>query len=110
MLFLLILAWRAVNFLFSRFAIEVLVVGLGILSGMMDDAVPMVRRRIERIEFQWNTAGIDDIVLRPGRYNYREAGVDRRPNAIENRLTGPFLNTKELVEFVDFRTDLFLGL
>jgi len=41
---------------------------------------------------------------------YREAGADRRPKAIKNRLTGPFLNTKELVEFVDFRTDLFLGL
>ena len=50
--------------LFSRFAIEVLVIGLGILSGMMDDAIPMIRRRIERIEFQWNTAGIDDIVIR----------------------------------------------
>ena len=110
MLFLRILAWHAVNILFSRFAIEVLVVGLGILSGMMDDAVPMVRRRIERIEFQWNTAGIDDIVLRPGRDNYREAGADRRPNAIENRLTGPLLNAKELIELVDFRTDLFLGL
>jgi hypothetical protein len=51
-LFLRILAWRAVNFLFSRFAIEVLVVGIGILSGMMDDTVPMIRRRIERIEFE----------------------------------------------------------
>jgi hypothetical protein len=110
MLFLLILAWRAVNFLFSRFAIEVLVVGLGILSGMMDDAVPMIRRRIERIEFQWNTACIDDVVFRPGRDNYREAGADRRPNAIDNRLTGPLLNAKELIELVDFRADLFLGL
>jgi hypothetical protein len=77
--------------LFSGFAIEVLFIGLGILSGMVDDAVPMIRRRIgiERIEFQWSTAGIDDVVIRPGRDNYREAGADRRPNAIENRLTGP---------------------
>ena len=75
--------------LFSRFTVEVLVVGLRILSGMMDDAIPMIRRRIERIEFQWSIAGIDDIVLRPGRNNYREAGADRRPDAIKNRLTGP---------------------
>jgi hypothetical protein len=87
----------------------VLVIGLGILSGMMNNAIPMIRRRIERIEFQWNTAGIDDIVIRPGRDNYREAGADRRPDAIENRLTGPLLNAKELVELVDFRPDLFLG-
>jgi len=45
--------------LFRRFAVEVLVVGLRIVAGMVDDAVPMIRRRIERIELQWNTAGID---------------------------------------------------
>ena len=104
------LARSIVNFLFSRFAIEVLVVGLGILSGMMDDAIPMIRRRIERIEFQWSTAGIDNIMIRPGRDNYCEAGADRRPDAIKNRLTGPLLNAKKLIELVDFRTDLFLGL
>ena len=54
---------------------------------MVDNAVPMIRRRIERIELQWNTAGIDDVVIRPGRDDYREARADRRPNAIENRLT-----------------------
>ena len=72
-----------------------LVVGLGILSGMMDDAIPMIRRRIERIEFQWSTAGIDDVVIRPGRDNYREAGANRRPDAIKNRLTGPLPSTRK---------------
>ena len=28
----------------------------------MDDAVPMIRRCIERVELQRNTAGIDDVV------------------------------------------------
>jgi hypothetical protein len=96
--------------LFSRFAIEVLVVGLGILSGMMDDTIPMIRRRIEGIEFQWSTAGVDNVVICPDRDNYCEAGADRRPNAIKNRFSGPLLNAKELIELVDFRTDLFLGL
>src|SRR5450759_5410827 len=77
---------------------------------MVDNAVPMIRRRIERIELQWSTAGIDDVVICPGRDEHGEARADRRPNAIENRLTGPLLHAKELVELVDFRPDLFLGL
>src|SRR5450759_1165137 len=92
--------------LFSCFAVEVLVVGLRVGAGMVDNAVPMIRRRIQRIEFQWNTAGIDDVVIRPGRDDYRETGADGRPNAIENRLARPFFHAKELVELVDFRSDL----
>jgi hypothetical protein len=88
----------------------VFVVGLRVGAGMVEDAVPMIRRCIERVKLQWNTAGIDDVVIHPCRDNYRKAGADRRPNAIENRLTGPFLHAKELVELVDFRPDLFLGL
>ena len=85
------------------------VVGLRVVAGMVDDAVPMIRRRIERIEFQWNTAGIDDVVIRPSWDVYREARSDRRLNAIENGLTGPLLHAKELVERVDLRPNLFLG-
>src|SRR5664280_409073 len=102
--------WRAVDSLFCRFAVEVLVVSLRVLAGMVDDAVPMIRRRIERIELQWNTAGINDVVIRPSRDDYCEASADRRPHAIENRLTGTLLHAKELVELMDFRPDLFLGL
>ena len=79
-------AWRAVDSLFRRFAVEVLVVGPRLGAGMVDNAISMIWRRIERIELQWNTAGIDDVVIRPGRNDYREARPDRRPNAIENRL------------------------
>src|ERR1022692_1279218 len=100
-------ARRPVDSLFRRFAVEVFVVCLGVAAGMGDDAVPMIRRRIERIELQWITAGIDGVVIRPGRDKYREARPDCRANAIENRLTGSLLHPKELVELVDFRPDLF---
>jgi hypothetical protein len=36
---------RAVDSLFRRFAVKVLVVGLRFGAGMMNDAVPMIRRR-----------------------------------------------------------------
>jgi len=66
-----------VDSLFRRFAVEVFVVGLGFSAGVVDNIVSMIRRRIERIELQGN--------------HYREAGADRRPNAIENRFTGVLL-------------------
>jgi hypothetical protein len=88
----------------------VLVVSLRVFAGMVDNAVPMIRGRIDRIELQGNTAGIDDVVIRPSRDDYREARSDRHPNAIENRLTGTLFHAKELVELVDFSPDLFLGL
>ena len=52
----------------------------------------------------------NDVVIRPSGDDYCQASADSRPNAIENRLTGPLLHAKELVELVDFRPDLFLGL
>ncbi|MDP1638721.1 MAG: hypothetical protein Q8K74_00780 [Candidatus Nitrotoga sp.] len=100
----------AVGSLFRRFAIEAFVVGFRIGAGMVDDAVAMVRRHIERIELQRDAAGIDDVVIRSRRNDYRKAGGNRRTNAIENCLAGSLLHAEELVEFVDFRPDLFLGL
>src|SRR5450756_625925 len=88
--------------LFRRFAVEVLIVGLRFFAGMVDDAIPMIRRRIKRIELQWNTAGIDDVMIRSTRDDHREARSDRRPTAVENRLTGTLLYAKELVGLVHF--------
>ena len=85
------------------------VVGLCVGAGLVDDAVAMIRRRVKRIEFHWDIAGINDVVICPRRDEDREARPDRRPNAIENGLTGPLLHAKELVELVDFRPNLFLG-
>ena len=53
--------------LFRRFTVEVLVVCVRVGAGPVDNAVPMIWRRIERIELQGNTAGIDDVVIRPSR-------------------------------------------
>jgi hypothetical protein len=103
-------ARRPIDALFRRFAVEVFVVGLRVFTGMVDDAVPMIWRGVERIELQEDTAGIDDVVIRPRRDDDRGARSDRRPYAIEHRLPAPLLHAKELVERVDFRPDLFLGL
>jgi hypothetical protein len=99
-----------VDYLFRRFAVEVLVIGLGLGSGVMNDAVPMIRRRVNRIELQRGASGIDDVVIRPGRDENREARPDRRPNAIEDRFAGTLLHAKELVQLVDFGPDFFLWL
>lgn len=66
-------AQLAIDFLFGRLAVEVLVVGLGCVSRVVDDAVPMIRGRVQRVELQWNRAGIDDVVLRPSGHDDREA-------------------------------------
>jgi hypothetical protein len=84
-------------------------VALRVDASMVHDAVPMIRRRIERIELQWNTAGVDDVVIRPSRDEYGEARLNRRPNAVEYRLTGPRFDAKELIELVDFGPDRFRG-
>src|SRR5450631_4387335 len=77
---------------------------------MVDDAVSMIRRRIERVELQRNAAGIDDVVPRPGWNNDRETCANRRAHAIENGFPCPLLDSEELVELVNFGPDLFLGL
>ena len=47
---------RPVDSLFRRLAVEVFIIGFRVVTGMVDDAVPMIRRRIERVELQWNIA------------------------------------------------------
>src|SRR5450759_5500337 len=100
------LSQRCARSLFRRFTVEVFVVFLRFGAGMVDNAVPMIRWRIERIELHWNTSGIDDVVIRPGRDEHSEARADRRPNAIENGLTRPVLHAKKMVERVAFLPDL----
>ena len=45
-----VLFWPMIKLLFRRLAVEVLVVCLRLGAGMVDDTVPMIRGRIERIE------------------------------------------------------------
>jgi hypothetical protein len=61
--------------LFRRLAVEVLFVGLGVLPRVVDNAVAMIRRRIQRVELERGAAGVDDIVMCPCRNEYREASV-----------------------------------
>jgi len=35
----------------------------------------MIRRRIERIELQWNIAGIDDVVIRTSRHEHAKPAL-----------------------------------
>jgi len=76
---------------------------------MVDNAIPMIWRCIECIELQWNTAGIDDVVIRPAGTS-QQSPLDHCVNAIEYGLACAFLDAKELIELVDFHPDLFLGL
>jgi hypothetical protein len=88
----------------------VLAVGLRFGTGVLDDAVSMIPRRIQSIELEWNAAGIDDTMLRPCRNEYCEARSDGSSNAPENRLTVTLLHSNELVELVHFRAAIFSGL
>jgi hypothetical protein len=97
-------------YLFRCFAIEMFAVGLRIGAGMMDNAVSMIRRRINRIEFQRNVASIDNVVIRPRRDDNCEARSNRSSHTIENRLAGSFFDTKELIERVDFGPDFLVGI
>jgi len=85
-------------------------VRLRVSASVVDNSIPMIRRRVKRVELHWDSAGIDDVVIRPGRNEYCEAGSNLRPNSIKNSFTGALLYAKELVELVDFRPNFFFRL
>ena len=78
----------------TRLAVEMLLVALGVSTRLVNHAIPMVGRRIDRIELEGHIAGIDDVVIRPGRDNDRETGLYCRAYTIQKRLARPFLNTE----------------
>jgi hypothetical protein len=84
--------------LFGRLAVEVLMVGLGVLPRMVDNAVAMIGRRIERVELQRNTGGIDDVVIRPRRDEHRKARTNGGLDTVKNSLSGPLFYPEELIE------------
>jgi len=81
----------------------VFVVFFGDGAGGVDDAFSMIRLRIQRVKLHGNASGVDDVVVRPGGDEDGESGADGRPNPVEDRLAGALLDTKELIELVDFR-------
>ena len=58
------------------------VVGLRVVPCVVDNAVSMIRWRIECIELQWNTARIYNVMVGSSRDDYREASSNYGPNAI----------------------------
>src|SRR5450759_345017 len=76
---------------------------------MVDNTITMIWWGIERIEFHWSIAGIDDVVVRSSGDEHSEACADFRVNTIQNGLARAFLHAKELIELVHFHPDLFLG-
>src|SRR5450759_4572347 len=76
---------------------------------MVDNTITMIWWGIERIEFHWSIAGIDDVVIRSSGDEHSEARADLRMNAIQNGLARAFLHAKELIELVHFHPNLFLG-
>lgn len=95
---------------FRRLAVKVFAVSLRLPAGTVDNAVSVIGRRVDCVELEWDTASIDDVVIRPSRDEDRKTGLDRRPRTVENRFSGPFLHAKELIQRVNFRPDLFVGL
>jgi hypothetical protein len=95
--------------LFSRFTVEVFSIALGISAGLVDNVIAMIGRRVEGIKLQRHSAGIDDVVIDAGRDEYREAGLNRRPGAIQYGLARTFFDTEKLVNLVNLGADVFLG-
>jgi hypothetical protein len=50
------------GYLFRGLSIEVFAVGLCIAACKVNDAVAMIRRRVQRVELQGDGAGVDDVV------------------------------------------------
>src|SRR5450631_412410 len=48
-------------------------VRLRVSASMVDNAIPKIRRHVERIELHWDSSGIDDVAIRPSRSDYCEA-------------------------------------
>lgn len=92
--------------LFSCFAVEVFSISFGVSAALVDDAIAVIGRGVEGIEFERPGAGVDDVVIDPGRDQYRKAGLDRRPGAIQYCFARTFLNAEELVNLVDLGADL----
>jgi len=56
--------------LFRFFAVELFSIALGVTAVLVDDAILMIGRGVEGIEFQRHSAGVDNVVIDPGRGQY----------------------------------------
>ena len=87
-----------------------LFVCLCVRFGGVHYAIAMVRWSVERVELHRASQAIDDVVASTGGYQDREPGLDAMLDAIKHRLAFAFLYPEDLIEFVNFSTDIFTGL
>lgn len=74
---------------------------------MVDDSVTVVGGRIERVQLERTRAGVDDVVVRPGRNEHGVSRADLGCDTIKDGFPAPFFDAEELVKVVHFHTDLF---
>jgi hypothetical protein len=87
-----------------------LVIGIGVRTGLMNGAIVMVRWRIKRVELHRHEAGINDIVLCFRRNHNSEASVDCSSDTIQCDFTAALLDVKELIHAMRFLPDIFARL
>jgi hypothetical protein len=85
------------------------VVSRCIPTGVVENAAPVMGRRGEGVGLEGDAAGIDDVVIRPGRDDDRKTRLDRRAHTVKDRFTGSYRHAKELIQRVNFRPDFFPG-
>src|SRR3989344_6184510 len=76
----------------------------------MNDAIAMVRRRVQRVQFHFASYTVDDVVPRAGRDDDDRAIFNRVFVAIKDGLARTLLATEELVERMHFLADILAGL
>ena len=80
--------------------------GIGLRA--MDRTVDMFRRPIDGVKLQQLVAGVDDVVLSPGRNDNAVITLDGRANAIDENLAASLLDPKELVTIIVYFEPNFL--
>ena len=83
-----------------------LIVGFGLLTRVVRDAIAMVRRGVQRVELERSGARVDDVVACSRGDEHRESRTDGGRDAVESRFARALFDAEELVERVDFLADL----
>ena len=84
--------------LFRSHSVELRFVGFGFFLRGAHDSILVMRRRIDRIEFQIiRFRSVDDIVLGASRYHHRNSVTEFMFVAVNYALPLPFLKTEKLI-------------
>src|SRR3989344_2755317 len=94
----------------NLFLLKMLVVSFGLRFCLVDDAVAVVGRRVERVEFHRVCCrSVDDIVVGAARDNHYRAVREHVLLAVEHRLALPLFHPNKLVELVHLRAAILSG-